>query len=120
MIPGVPISDNENIKPQIDFKLKPNWRFDAAKRVFTSDSGEQFSLGEDLPEDAKVVYKTPNSARASAAGMSREEKELRQYMQVILPKGESPAEYLKMVRSWPCVAEAHTGPQISLPNQFSR
>ena len=36
-------------------------------------------------------------------------------MQVILPKDEVPADYLKAVQDWPCVAEARLPPQISLP-----
>jgi hypothetical protein len=37
-------------------------------------------------------------------------------VQVILPAGESPADYVDLIRAWPSVEEAWVGPEISLPN----
>jgi hypothetical protein len=66
---------------------------------------------------ARIVYKVPNLARTKEANLSKDERDLRRYMQVILPAGESPAEYVNMIRDWPCVVEAHVAPEISLPQQ---
>ncbi len=69
-------------------------------------------------QKTKIVYKVPSLAQADEAGLSESEKDLRRYMQIILPLGESAAEYLNVVRDWDCVEEAQTAPEISLPQQF--
>ena len=104
-----------SVKVTIDLKLKPDWRFDQRRRRFQNDSGETFSPSRDLPKGAKTVHKVPRLAGADIATLSDTEKDLRRYLQVILPAGESPEKYLAAVRGWPCTAEAHTGPQASLP-----
>lgn len=88
------------------------------RRTFKSGSGEKFSPRADLPAGSRIVYKVPNLARADASTLSEPERELRRYMQVILPHGESPAKYLRVVRAWPSVEEAHAGPEVSLPEQL--
>jgi hypothetical protein len=37
-------------------------------------------------------------------------------MQVILPEGVSPQDYVELVKAWPAVEEASLGPDVSLPN----
>lgn len=37
-------------------------------------------------------------------------------MQVILPPGVSPRDFVEIVRAWPSVEEASVGPDVSLPN----
>lgn len=103
------------VRTPIDLKLKEGWTFDASRRAFESDRGEKFSPRGELPKNSKIVYKVPNLARADASELNEYEKELRLYMQVILPAGESPAAYVETVRIWPCVAEAHAAPEVSLP-----
>ena len=49
-------------------------------------------------------------------GLSQAEKELRRYMQVILPQGVSPQDFVEIVRAWPSVEEASVGPDVSLPD----
>jgi hypothetical protein len=116
-IPAVPLPKDGSVRTPLDFKLKPDWHFDTKRRAFESDSGEKFSPRE-LPEGSRIVYKVPNLARAARAKLNEHERELRRYMQVILPHGESPARYLRAVRAWPSVEEAHVGPEVSLPQQF--
>lgn len=99
----------------IAFTLKPDWRFDARRRVFTSASGEAFSPLALLPDGSRIAWTVPRLARADVSTLSGEERELRRHMQIVLPEGASPARHLRRVRGWPCVAEAHVSPQISLP-----
>jgi hypothetical protein len=106
------------VRTPIDLKLKAGWRFDATRRAFESDSGEKFSPRGELPKNSRIVYKVPNLARADESELDEHEMELRRYMQVILPPGESPADYVDAVRAWPSVAEAHVAPQVSLPYPF--
>jgi hypothetical protein len=105
------------VRMPLDFKLKSGWHFETKRRAFESDSGEKFSPRGDLPEGSRIVYKVPNLAKADESKLSKHERDLRRYMQVILPEGESPAAYLRAVRAWPPVEEANVGPDVSLPQQ---
>ena len=118
MIPAVPVPKNCGVKTPVEVKLKTGWRFAASRRMFESDSGEKFSPRADLPKNSRIVYKVPNLGEADEAKLSKHERDLRRYIQVILPAGESPAEYVAAVRAWPCVAEAHVAPEVSLPGQL--
>ncbi len=115
MIPAVPLPAGSKVRTPIDLRLKARWRFDASRRVFVSDSGNRFAPRGQLPKRSRIVYKVPRLAEADEAGLSKHERDLRQYMQVILPPGKSPAKYVDVVRAWPSVAEAHVAPQVSLP-----
>ncbi len=68
------------------------------KRVFESGSGTSFDPYRDLPKDTLIVYKVPALADADESGLSKPEKELRRYMQVILPQGVSPQDFVEIVR----------------------
>ena len=117
MYPAVPLPPNSKVRVPIEVKLKPGWRYDSAGRVFVSaHGGKTFEPQGSLPKRSRIVYKVPSLAQVDEKGLSTPEKELRRYMQVILPPGHSPAEYLEAVRSWPSVAEASAGPEISLPS----
>jgi hypothetical protein len=116
-IPAVPLPKDGSVRIPLDFKLKPDWRFDTKRHTFESDSGEKFSARGGLPEGSRIVYKAPNLARADPSKLNEHERELRRYMQIILPPGESPARYLRAVRAWPSVEDAHVGPEVSLPQQ---
>jgi hypothetical protein len=115
MMPAVPVPRGAGIKRPVEVKLKPRYRYDASKRVFESDSGKRFKPSGDLPRNTRIVYKVPALAEADAAKLSKHEKELRRYLQVILPDGESPADYVDAIRSWPSVEEAWVAPDVSLP-----
>lgn len=118
-MPAIPVPENSNIRTPVDLKLKPTWSYEPSRHVFVSGTGEKFKPSKELPKNTKIVYKVPALARADETELSKYEKDLRRYMQVILPAGNSPAEYLDAIRDWPCVEEAHTAPEISLPQQFS-
>lgn len=115
MYPAVPLPENSGVRTPIDLELKPKWRFDAKRRLFVSDGGDRFSHRDDLPKGTRIVYKVPSLVDADEAKLSKHERDLRRYMQVILPHGESPADYVDAVRAWPFVAEARVAPTISLP-----
>jgi len=115
MIPAVTLPANSKARIPVDLKLRHKWRFNPSPRVFESDSGEKITPRGDLPKNSRIVYKVPSLAKADKAKLSKHERDLQRYMQVILPAGESPAEYVDMIRAWPCVAEAHVAPEVSLP-----
>ena len=86
------------------------------KRVFESGSGTSFDPHRDLPKDTRIVYKVPALAAADELRLSPSEKELRRYMQVILPQGVSPQDFVEIVRAWPSIEEVSVGPDVSLPD----
>jgi hypothetical protein len=118
MIPAIPLPENTKIRTPVDLKLKPKWHYDSRRRVFVSNTGEKCKPTGGLPKNTKIVYKTPGLAQADEEHLSSHEKNLRRYVQVILPAGESPSKYLDDIRGWPCVEEATEPPEISLPLQF--
>jgi hypothetical protein len=115
MMPAVPLPSHSPIRTPVDVELKPGWRFLPDRRVFRSDAGEEFAPRSNLPKYTRIVHKVPNVARSDEAELSEHERELRRYLQVILPKGHAPQDYVETIRSWPCVAEAHAAPEVSLP-----
>ncbi len=98
----------------IDLKLKPGWWYDEARGVFVNADGESF-VPRSLRRNARIVYKVPDLARASPQALSDAEKDLRSYLQVILPTARGTKALVKQVQSWPAIEEAHLAPQISLP-----
>lgn len=116
MMPAVTVPEDSGIKRPIDLKLKSGWRFDPSRRAFESDSGEKFTPRGELPKHTRIVYKVPALARADERGLSEPERDLRRYMQLILPEGESASDYVEAVRAWPCAAEAYAAPEVSLPS----
>ena len=113
MMPAVPLPGH--IRVPLELKLKRGWRFVPERRVFESDSGGKFAPPR-LPRNTRIVYKAPVLARADEATLSKHEKELRRYLQIILPPGESAADYVSIVRAWPSVEEAQVAPDVSLPS----
>ena len=117
MIPAVSLPGGSKVRTPIDLKLRPKWRFDPSRRVFVSDAGEKFAPRGALPKRSRIVYKVPGLVGVAQARLSKHERDLQRYMQVILPAGESPAKYIDVVRAWPPVAEAQVGPDVSLPGR---
>ena len=113
-MPAVPAPKNA-IGVPVELKLKRGYKYDSRKHVFESGSGATFNPHNDLPKDTLIVYKVPALAAADEARLSKSEKELRRYMQVILPAGASPRDYVDIIRAWPGVEEASVGPEVSLP-----
>jgi hypothetical protein len=115
MIPAVPVSRNIGIRTPVEVKLKPHYRYDSSKRIFASDFGARFKPSSDLPKRTRIVYKVPGLAEVDPGKLSKWEKDLRRYMQVILPEGTSPADYVEIIRAWPSVEEAWVAAEVSLP-----
>ena len=114
-MPAVRAPRNAAIQVPVEVKLRPRYRYDSSKRVFESASGARFSPGNDLPKKTRIVYKVPALAGMDAAKLSKWERDLRRYMQVILPEGASPQDYVEIIRAWPSVEEAWVAPEVSLP-----
>lgn len=117
MMPVVPVPKTAGIKIPVEVKLKRQFKYDPSRRVFESDSGERFQPSGDLPKNTRIVHKVPALATANPAKLSKSEKDLRLFMQVILPAGESAADYVEAIRAWPSVEDAWVGPEASLPNR---
>jgi hypothetical protein len=115
MIPAVPVPKTAKIKVPLEVKLREDCWFDPGKRVFRSNSGAEFSPRGKLPKKSRIVHKIPSLAQADPTGLTKDERELRRYVQVILPGKESPAQYVKEIRTWPCVERVYVGPEVSLP-----
>jgi hypothetical protein len=115
-MPAVTVPKSAGIRIPVELKLKPRYRYDASRRVFESESGEQFSPSADLPKNTRIVFKVPALAEADPKKLSKSERELSRFMQVILPAGESAADYVEAIRAWPSVEDAWVGPEASLPN----
>ena len=90
MIPAVPLPKDGGVRTPIDIKLKPEWHFDTKRRMFVSDSGEKFAPRGQLPKSSRIVYKVPSLVGADPARLSKHERDLRRYMQVILPAVNRP------------------------------
>jgi hypothetical protein len=100
------------IRPSIDLTLKSGWRFDTKKGTFVSASR---TFTPHLARGVRIVYKVPKLAAADSSKLSKAERDLQRYMQVILPLKARPEDYLKDIQAWPSVAEAHVTPRVSLP-----
>ena len=106
MMPAVRAPRNAAIQVPVEVKLKPRYRYDPGKQVFESASGERFDPGSDLPKKTRIVYKVPALAEAETAKLSKSERDLQRYMQVILPEGASPQ---RLCRDYPGVAKRRGG-----------
>jgi hypothetical protein len=115
LIPGVPLPESSSIRRPVELKLKPGWRLDPGRRVFVSEAGERVTPAKDLPKRSRIVPTVASLASADEATLSPAERDLRRYVQVILPRGEPPDRYVDAVRAWPCVEKADVGPEVSLP-----
>ena len=115
MMPAVPPPRSAGIRTPVEVKLKPKYRYDPSKRVFESDKGERYKPSGDLPKNTRIVPKVPALAQVHAKKLSKYEKDLQRYLQVILPEGESPGDYVEKIRRWPGVEDAWVAPEVSLP-----
>lgn len=113
MYPAVP-PPRGLVGRSVDFKLKPGWRYDEAKGIFTNRRGAQFAPPP-LPKKTRIVYKVPSLARSSPDRLSKAEQDLQRYMQVILSPSYTPENCVKTIQSWPCIEKAHPAPEVSLP-----
>jgi hypothetical protein len=94
--------------------LKPGRRYDEAKGVFVDPKGVEFTAPR-LPKNSRILYKVPSLAGSAVKGLSKAEKDLQRYMQVILPSPRSAKAVLETLRSLLAVEEVHLAPEISLP-----
>ncbi|HEV7642685.1 MAG TPA: hypothetical protein VGO50_01970 [Pyrinomonadaceae bacterium] len=115
MMPAVPLPEDSGIKKSVEVKLKPGWVLNERRDTITSDKGEKFSLKSKLPEKCRVVHKIPELAKADPKKLSKEEHELRRYLQVIVSDEGSPEECLKSIEDWPGVEKVYHTPDVSLP-----
>src|SRR5262245_9796180 len=115
MAPHTPVPKRAKILRPVELRLKPGWRYDARRAKFVTDEGEQCAPGADLPKGTRIAPKVPALVRPGRAGLSKPEKDLLRFVQVLLPARVSAADYLERISSWPCVEEVRVAPNIGLP-----
>lgn len=115
MMPAVPVPKGAKIARPVEVKLKSTWRYNPKRNVFVSETGHEFVPSKALPKNTKIVRKVPGLGRSASQSLSKVERDLARYVQVILPKSASLADYLVDISAWPCVEEAHLAPEVSLP-----
>lgn len=118
MIPEVTVPSGAGIRVPVEVKLKPRYRYDPQKRILESDTGVPFKPSGDLPRNTRIVSKAPSLSGADPARLSKAERDLQRYIQVILPEGEAAADYVDVIRRWPGVEDAWVAPQPSLPGKL--
>jgi hypothetical protein len=99
----------------LSLKLKTGWRFDPGLGQFVSASGKRLSILDQLPEGSEIVPTAPALAKANPAKLSKAERDLARCFQLILPKGATPKQNLRVVKRWDAVEEVILPPQVSLP-----
>lgn len=115
MFPATPLPDDAGVRVPVEATLRPGWRYDAKRRAFVSDDGDEFRPANDLPAGSQIVYKVPAPKGSKRQALSAAERDLQRYLQVILPAGESASDYVETVRRWPSLEGASVGPTVSLP-----
>ena len=103
------------VRPHLDVKLAPEWRYDAASKAFVATNGEEFVPGDKLPGGIEIRYTVPDLAKRKPSSLSEAELDLVAYVQVIFLQGTQVEKYINTVKRWPCVLEVRKPPQISLP-----
>ena len=103
------------VRPHIDVKLAPGWHYDQSREKFISDKGDTFTTEQELPANTSIRHTAPNLAKKKPHTLSKSERNLASYVQVIFPYGTQVKDHLPKINKWPCVLEVHLPPQISLP-----
>jgi hypothetical protein len=105
------------VAPHLVLKLKAGWTFDPERRVFVSQQGRRFVPRVKLPRGSRIIHMVPGLAKAAQKSLSRHERNLARYLQLILPRRTDPAAYIETLRKWDCLAEVRRAPEIDLPSQ---
>jgi hypothetical protein len=87
----------------VELKLKRKYKYDSRKRVFESGSGTRFDPHRDLPKGTSIVSQGAGFGRGGRVEAFAAEKESRRYMQLILPQGVAPLDFVDVVHGWPGV-----------------
>ena len=115
MAPHTPVPKRANVLRPVELRLKPGWRYDARRALFVTDEGGRCAPGPDLPKGARIAPKVPALVRPGRAGLSKPEKDLLRFVQVLLPARVSAADFVDRISLWPCVEEVRVAPVVGLP-----
>lgn len=94
-----------DIRPYLIIKMKPGWSYDAKSRLFLAESGKRVSPRGQLPKYTRIVHMARDLAEKPLDILSKHELDLARYLQIILPRGTEPLDYIGIVRQWKCVEE---------------
>ena len=95
-------------------KLKPEWRLEGRSGTLASEEGESVDTKLDLPPGSRIVRMIPGLAGVEVSALSPEERNLARYLHVLLPEGVELADFLEIVRKWPCTDEGRLPPEPEL------
>ena len=100
-----------DLKPHLAVKLFPGWVLDSANQRFLTSSGKSFAPAGDLPRRSRIVYTASDLDGRDPSSLRDSERELSRHVQVILPRGTDPAEYIARIQRWECVEEVTLPPE---------
>lgn len=98
--------------PFLTLRLKPGWKLAADGRAVTR--GRKDRVAPELPAGAELVPAIP-LPRAPRGQATAAEAELLRFVQLRLPPGTAPAEWLARVRAWEFVESVQAAPEAGLP-----
>ncbi len=98
-------------RPHLVLKLRKGWTFDSAARCFSKSGHDPVRPGADLPKYTRIKPQVPSLARKRTRTAA--EDDLARGIQIVPPRGVSPAKLLKHVEAWPCVEKAWVSPEVS-------
>ena len=110
-----PVKMPGSLRPQLDVKMGPDWRYLETKRIFVSAGGEEFSPGPSLPKGAEIIHMVPALALADPGTLSEDERNLARFIQVVFPSKAAREKHTGQVENWPCAEEVRWPPEVSLP-----
>jgi hypothetical protein len=117
VVPAIPPPGNVDFPITLELKLKAEWSYDVGRRKFITDTGDEFSPWHDLPKGSKIFNKVPRKLLPENRPLTRAERDLLRYLQVILPVGRAPVELVEPLQRWRCLESVSLGPQVSLPQK---
>lgn len=112
-IPSVP--PPAGIPRPLVIQMRPDWSFVAESVELLGPDGQRISPFSELPAGSSVRPAIPDLAGNESAELNDADRELQQFVHVILPETLDPEAWLETVRRWPAVESAYVAPQCELP-----
>jgi len=106
----------KGLKPHLVVKIKAGWTFNPKEKMFVSRKGKKFSPTPHLPKGSEVRFMTPELATSDPGSLSKAERNLARYLQILFPQGTAPKRFIMAIKEWECIEEVRLPPDISLPS----
>lgn len=112
---GAQAGEPSGLSPQLDMKMRAGWRYDAASGVFEGPGGATFSPQDSLPPRSRILHMVPALQTADLRRLTKDERNLARYLQIVFPKRMAPEAYIVVVEQWPCTESVASAPKVGLP-----